>query len=296
MGSDTFEVTPASKLPPPRMSPPEFALQATRLVDDAAIAAFETDGVVCLRQVLNPSQVEALREGADASYENPGPLGYKVDLPGQPGAFYYDFNMHERLEAFRWLVFDSHLPEVGAALMRSPGVTLYYSNMFIKRPGASSPSPWHEDASYQRMNGLNVINFWIALDWIPSETALMFKRASHRRHSPVYQAYHFDGGKDYDHPVITRDRVKMPTFSELDVQFETIWWELGPGDAVVFTQRTLHAAPGNTRSTRRRAANLMLLGDDVTYNAAAGESDPPFKDDVLEDGQHPAGDIFVRLR
>ena len=124
----------------------------------------------------------------------------------------------------------------------------------------------------------------------------MFKRASHRRHSPVYQAYHFDGGKDYDHPVITRDRVKMPTFSELDVQFETIWWELGPGDAVVFTQRTLHAAPGNTRSTRRRAANLMLLGDDVTYNAAAGESDPPFKDDVLEGGQHPAGDIFVRLR
>ena len=105
MGSDTFEVTPASKLTPPRMSPPEFALEATRLVDDTAIAAFETDGVVCLRQVLDPPQVEALRKGADASYENPGPLGYKVDLPGQRGAFYYDFNMHERLEAFRWLVY-----------------------------------------------------------------------------------------------------------------------------------------------------------------------------------------------
>lgn len=291
-----FEVIPASKLTAPRELPPEFTLEDSRLAGDAAIAAFETTGVVCLRKVLDSTQVEALREGADASYENPGPLGYKVDLPDQPGAFYYDFNMHERLPAFRWLVFDSHIPDVGAALMRSPGVTLYYSNMFIKQPGSSTPSPWYEDASYQRMNGLNVINFWIALDCIPSEIALMFKRASHRRGSPIYRAYHFDKGKDYDHPVITRNRVKMPTFSELDTQFETIWWELNPGDAVVFTQRTLHAAPGNTRNTRRRAVNLMLLGDDVTYNAAAGESDPPFKDDGLEDGQHPAGEIFVRLR
>ena len=65
---------------------------------------------------------------------------------------------------------------------------------------------------------------------------------------------------------------------------------------MVFTQRTLHAAPGNTRNTPRRAANLMLLGDDVTYNAASGESDPPFKDETLVDGQHPAGQVFIRLR
>ena len=293
MATDVFQVTPASALEPPRDHPPVFKLEEGRFTDRSALAAFERDGVVCLREVLNNGQVEVLREGADQSYQHPGPLGYKV---GQPASFYYDFNMHERLEPFRWLVFDSHIPEVGAALMRSPGVTLYYSNLFIKEPGTRVPSPWHEDASYQRMNGLNVINFWIALDSIPAQTALMFKRGSHRRAGPVYQAYHFDGGKEYEHPVITRDRVEMPSFKTLDAQFDTVWWELNPGDALVFTQRTLHGAPGNTTDTRRRATNLMLLGDHVTYNAALGESDPPFKDESLADGQHPAGEVFVRLR
>ena len=296
MCPDVFEVIAASELESPSVRPPAFALGDGGSVAEAAIETFESDGVVCLREALRESEVEALRLATDQSYESPGPLGYKVDQPDQTGTFYYDFNMHERLEAFRWLVFDSHIPDVAAALMRSPGVTLYYSNLFIKQPGSRAPSPWHEDASYQRMNGLNVINFWLALDRIPAETALMFKRGSHLRVTPVYQAYHFDGGKNYDHPVITRDRVAMPSFDELDSRFKTIWWELNPGDALVFTQRTLHAAPGNTLATRRRAANLMLLGDDVTYNAASGESDPPFKDESLEDGQHPAGEVFVRLR
>ena len=216
--------------------------------------------------------------------------------PGEPGFFYYDFQMHQRLEGFRWLVFDSHVPDIGAALMRSAGATLYYSNLFIKDAHCDASTPWHEDAAYQRMNGMNVINFWLALDRIPDETTLMFKQGSHRRETPVYEAYHFDGGKSYDHAIITRDRVRMPPFQELDAVFPTIWWAVEPGDALVFTQRTLHAAPGNTRAERRRAANLMLLGDDVTYNAAAGESDPPFKDERLADGDHPAGTVFPRLR
>ena len=296
MRTDVFEVTAASELAAPSEKPPEFSLHNGHLATDLAIKTFETDGVVCLRKVLTAAEVQTLSEGADQSFQTPGPLGYKVEQPGGTGTFYYDFNMHQRLDSFRWLVFDSHVPALGGELMRSPGVTLYYSNLFIKQPASKTPSPWHEDASYQRMNGLNVINFWIALDPIPAETALMFKRGSHLRQEPVYKAYHFDGGKDYDQPIISNDRVEMPPFAEIERAYETVWWDLSHGDALVFTQRTLHAAPGNTRDTHRRAVNLMLLGDDVTYNAALGESDPPFKDETLTDGQHPAGQVFIRLR
>ena len=138
MSGQAFGVIPASGLDVPAKLPPEFDLGKGGYPRDAAIARLEADGVVCLRSVLDPIRIEMLREAADASYESPGPLGYKVDQPGQPGAFYYDFNMHERIEAFRWLVFESHVPTLGAWLMRSPGVTLYYSNMFIKHPGADT--------------------------------------------------------------------------------------------------------------------------------------------------------------
>ena len=137
MGTDVFDVVAASELEPPRHKPPEFMLDGLQLADGMAIDVFETDGVVCLRDVLSPARVEALRRDTDESYENPGPLGYKVDQPDGSGTFYYDFNMHERLPAFQWLVFNSHVPDVGAALMRSPGVTLYYSNLFIKQPASS---------------------------------------------------------------------------------------------------------------------------------------------------------------
>ena len=296
MSRSVFDVTPASALEPQSETPPEFELVQGEAPSEAAVQAYERDGVVCLRRVLDAAAVQSIRDAVERSCAEPGPLGYKVGEPGEPGFFYYDFGMHERLEAFRWLVFDSHVPDVAGALMRSQGVTLYYSNLVIKDAGCEASTPWHEDAAYQRMNGINVINFWLALDEVPADTTLLFKRGSHRRASPIYKAYHFDGGKAYDHPIITRERVDMPPFGEIDAAFDTIWWAVRPGDALVFTQRTLHAAPGNPLPRRRRAANLMLLGDDATYNAAPGESDPPFKDPSLRDGAAPQGDTFVRLR
>ena len=295
MSSSVFDVRPASELGADAQIPDSVRLAESDW-RQAAVARFEADGVVCLRGVLDTTRVEQLRVAADQSSENPGPLGYKIGNPGEPGFFYYDFQMHERLDAFRWLVFDSPVADYAAALMRSRTVTLYYSNMFIKDAGCEAATPWHEDASYHRMHGLDVINFWIALDRIPAETTLMFKQGSHLRDEPIYKAYHFDPDADYEQPIITRDRIDMPSFDDIDDRFATIWWALHPGDALVFTQRTLHAAPGNPLPRRRRTANLMLLGDKATYNAASGEADPPFKDESLVDGAVPSSGCFLKLR
>jgi len=294
MARSVYDVTPASRLPRQAEPPPEFRPTASGEVPQAAVEAFGRDGVVCLRGALGMERVEALREGADLSAGRPGPLGYKIGEPGQPGFFYYDFQLHERIEAFRWLVYESPVPCWGARLMGSPGVTLYYSNLFVKDGGSKAASPWHEDASYQRIDGLQCINFWIALDAIPAETTLLFKRGSHLKPDPLYRPRHFDPDGGYGVP-LSLGRVDMPPLEEIDRRFETVWWALEPGDAVVFTQRTIHGAPANTLGTRRRAAALLLIGDEATYNADPGESDPPFRDDSLSHGDHPAGDVFLRL-
>jgi ectoine hydroxylase-related dioxygenase (phytanoyl-CoA dioxygenase family) len=295
-GQSVFDVTPASELSSAGVAIPDSVQVGDTAWRGPAVDRFEADGVVCLRGVLDSDHVDQLRRDADRSSESPGPLGYKIGAAGEPGFFYYDFQLHERLDAFRWLVFDSAVPDHAATLMRSNSVTLYYSNMFIKDAGSEASTPWHEDASYSRMHGLNVINFWLALDTIPTETTLMFKQGSHKRDEPIYTAYHFDPAADYEHQIITRDRAPMPPFEHLEARFPTIYWALEPGDAVVFTQRTLHAAPGNPLNRRRRSANLMLLGDDATYNAAHGESDPPFKDENLDEGAVPHSGNFLRLR
>jgi len=288
------DVTPADRRPSPCQPAPAFTLDGQGSVPDDAVHAYRRDGVVCLRRVLDEGPVERLRDAVDRSAEVPGPLGYKIGEPGKSGFFYYDFQMHERLEGFDWFVHQSGVPRLAGDLMGSPGVTLYYSNLFVKDGGSKVASPWHEDAAYQRIDGDQCLNFWAALDTIPSATTLVFLRRSHTRGGPVFRPRHFDPDAGYDHP-LTWNRTAMPPPQQLEAQFEALWWALEPGDALVFNHRTIHGAPANTLKTRRRAAALLLIGDTAAYNADPGTSDPPFRDDTKSHGDHPAGKVFSRL-
>ncbi|MBT6205242.1 MAG: hypothetical protein HOI34_16290 [Rhodospirillaceae bacterium] len=294
MNDDVFNVTAANQLPQPTQPPPSYALGSGGVLPPEAIASYREDGVVCLRQVIAQTGVERLREAVDRSAEAPGPLGYKIGEPGKPGFFYYDFQIHERQDGYRWFVRESGVPALAGALMGSPGVTLHYSNLFVKDGGSKMPSPWHEDASYSRIDGEQCLNFWVSLDTIPEATALIFLRGSHRRDGPIIAPRHFDPDADYD-LALSWNRAPVSDPESLFSSFEPIWWELEPGDAVVFNQRILHGAPANTLATRRRAAALLMMGDEATYNADPGTSDPPFRDDSKAHGEHPAGAVFPRL-
>ena len=96
--------------------------------------------------------------------------------------------------------------------------------------------------------------------------------------------------------VITRDRVPAPDPAELGARFEHVWWELEPGDALVWRHRTLHGAPANTLPTVRRAIAYIWLGDDAFYDAAPGRTDPDFRDDTIPDGAPFFSDRFPIVR
>jgi len=258
--------------------------------------AFGRDGVVCLEGAFGPDDVAALRCAVDAAVAAPGPLGYRVEAPGRPGFFFTDYNLWQRDPAVRRVAFDGPPADLAATLMGSRSVTLYFDNVFVKEAGSrASVVPWHEDAMFLRMDGLEVVNVWIALDAVPADSALLFKRGSHRRPDPVYEALHFDRERTYPDR-IRRGRVPMPPFETLDARFETVSRPAAPGDAFVFTQRTLHASPGNALATRRRALGFLLLGDGATFNGAPGTTDPPFRGEGLVDGGPPACESFPRLR
>lgn len=276
-------------------TPAPARFRADALPAEAA-AAFARDGVVGLRGALGAAEGAALRGAIDAAVAAPSPLGYKVAEPGRPGFFFTDYNLWRRFEAVRRVAFESRVADLARALLRSETLTLYFDNVFVKEAGSrGAVVPWHEDAMFLRMNGRDVVNFWVALDEVPIESAVVFKRGSHLRDEPVYKAIHFDPDERYPDP-ITRDRVDVPPFEALDARFETVAAAAAPGDAFVFTQRTLHASPGNARATRRRALGFLLLGDGATFNGAPGTSDPPFRGEGLADGGPPQCPSFPRLR
>lgn len=275
--------------------PATHALGSDHSVPQAAIEQLEQDGVVCLRNVLDDTTVTALREESDRAVAEAGSQARFVNTENEPEIFYYEFNLWRRYPVQRNIVFNSHLADVGAALMRSNSVTLYYTNTFVKDGGARQKvTPWHEDASYSRFVGNNVINLNVSFDHMPAETTLKFLQGSHQRSDPLSIGPTFEPGVEYDKAM--PEQRPMPTQSELEARFKTIYWEVFPGDALIFYQRTLHAGPGNILSTRRHSTAFNLGGDDVRYDARDGFIDSPDVDPALAHGAPPAGDVFPKLR
>lgn len=267
---------------------------STGVVDDAAIDAIEADGVVCLRNFLPAEQIPAIHAGCEEALANPTAQATVIGEDGGP-SFFYDFDVSNRIEAFRALRDDTAMADLAMQLMRSSSVTRYFDNLFIKDGGGGAASPWHEDASFQRVNGRDSVNFWVAFDPIPGTTALQYLAGSHLRDEPIYLMGHFADEGSYD-GVIRDNRVPGRSSMELGAEFERVWWNLEPGDALVWFHRTLHGAPANTLAIPRRAIAYIWVGDDAYYDASPGYTDPDFPDPTLKHGDRFFSDRFPKVR
>ena len=61
------------------------------LLDDAVVAAFARDGVVCLRSVLDAGEVAAAADAIDEVLARPSTLAQVASGADDPGAFVEDF-------------------------------------------------------------------------------------------------------------------------------------------------------------------------------------------------------------
>lgn len=68
-----------------------------------------------------------------------------------------------------------------------------------------------------------------------------------------------------------------------------------PGDAVAFNFRTIHGAPANSSSRRRRAFSARWVGDDAVFGDRKGRGSPPMRHLTLEDGAPLDGPEFPRF-
>ena len=274
---------------------PAFSLTPSGNPPEAAIQAYERDGVVCLRRVFD-EWVGALCEGVDRAIEDGRKFGgaqaVNVSNPGESGFFFYDMFLWKRYDVFRKFAFDSSVADVARAVMRSQTLTFYYDLVLSKEPGTTSPTPWHYDEAYWPVSGTQICNLWIALDDIPQQTALRFARSSHR-HAKNYRAVGFGAGIEY----AGHTAPFPPDWDSETEEHEIVYAPLAPGDCLIINLRTHHSAPGNpSTARRRRALATHWLGDDARYNDKTWECDPDERGEGLVHGGLMACDTFPRVR
>ena len=139
-------------------TPPRPAFDASSgIVGEDAVSAFEADGIVCLRRVVEPGELPAILAGCDEARGAPTSMATTIGGDDGPG-FFFDFDVSDRIEAFHRLRDDGPMPDLARQLMRSERVVRYFDNLFVKDGGGGAATPWHEDASFQRVNGADSIN------------------------------------------------------------------------------------------------------------------------------------------
>lgn len=254
----------------PTLSPAPQDWQA--LVPPELVDAFEADGVVCLRGVLRPAEVDRLRQGIDDNLRQPSPRAKVASRADDPGLFIEDFCNWQENAAYREVIEQSALAAVAARLTRSEQIRLYHDHMLTKEAGTLQRTPWHQDQPYYNVEGGQNVSFWIPVDPVSRPATLEFVAGSHKgpwlmpRTFMTNEAKWFPEGSLADLPDIEADRSRH----------RILGWALEPGDAVAFNMLTLHASAGVEPGRRRRVFSVRMLGDDMRHAPRRWKTSPDF--------------------
>ena len=251
---------------------PELIKRAQACVTPDVVAAYQRDGAVVLRGILNAEEVATLQRGIDANLATPSPRAIVASRADDPGFFIEDFCNWPHNADYRSTAFDTPLAAAAQALMGSRGVRLYHDHMLTKEPGTRAPTPWHQDQPYYNVEGFQNTSFWIPVDPVRRHSTLEFLAGSHKgpwlmpRTFMTNEARWFPEGSLADLPNIEADRSA----------FNILGWALEPGDLVAFHMLTLHASAGVDGDRRRRVFSVRFLGDDMRHAPRRWKTSPEF--------------------
>jgi ectoine hydroxylase-related dioxygenase (phytanoyl-CoA dioxygenase family) len=248
------------------------------LIKEPLIAEFQHEGCAVLRGIFKP-WISGLEVGIEENMASPT-FRERTYHPADGSApFFQDFCNWDRIAGYRALVRKSPMARIAARLMRSSIARIFHDHVLVKEPGNSIATPWHQDAPYYLVKGSQSVSFWLPLDPVPRERTLEFVAGSHRA-GKEYRPDRFDGTRLYEGDTSE----PVPDVDANREAYDIRGWALDPGDAVVFNFRTLHAAPANFSTTRRRAISVRWVGDDARFVKRLGRTSPPFPDLKYEDG------------
>lgn len=235
-------------------------------LSDADLAAFRRDGVVCLRNVVPQADVARMRDASLAFMkEGRGRTRDGASDTEAKGRFFSAAFVGTVDERFKDFAADSVLPGVAAQLMATDRVRFYYDQLFIKEPGATSPTAWHNDLPYWPLLGEDIVSLWVALTPVSRDTSGVQYVAGSHRWNTMFRAITPDNDAKFADP----DLKPCPDYSDPEIArgHEVLSWDMQPGDVLAHHPLTAHGAGGNASADPTRIGlSIRYLGEDVRWN------------------------------
>jgi ectoine hydroxylase-related dioxygenase (phytanoyl-CoA dioxygenase family) len=281
-----------------------------RSITDDEIATYERDGVVPLRGVLPLGWVDELRslmtdvfdadkqvdsEGFKSGASNKGSRTDMVQIVSGLSEAQADIELaveagHKpqgrsivETAACSWHsglrehYVTGPLPQLVAELTESSRVNLYSDQLFLKEPGSSVRTPWHQDKPFWVLQGSKVAVCWVPVDEVTIESGAMgYVRGSHAWGTTFKPSDFVTEGGAMTMDGIDHDGLAdLPPVAANPDDYDIVRYEAGPGDVIVHHWMTLHGSTGNTTAERiRRASSVRFAGEDVTFYLRPSSPDP----------------------
>ena len=245
------------------------------------VSAFEADGVVCLRGVIDRSWLERLWQASDEAMTQP------AKDPEQ--RYFRRIGLWREIEAFGDFCTASILPQLAATLLKSAKVNLLYDQLFVKEPDMVDRTSWHNDQPYWPVRGGPAISFSVPLDHVDESLgAIEFIRGSHAWNAWYQPLQGDEEGRLKSQPARRPGFIAIPDFDAERDHHEIVSFDLEPGDALAFHAMVVHAGTANTTGTKtRRAYTVRYAHGDTHY---LDTSDIPGRNERLLNAELRAGD------
>ena len=255
------------------------------MISEGDIEAFQRDGAIVLRGVLN-DWIEVMAAGVAANMADPSE--YTSENAVTEGRFFDDYCNWVRIPEFQRVIHDSPAAEIAARAMRSATAQMFHDHVLVKEPGTPKPTPWHQDAPYYFVEGAQTVSQWIPLDPV-RDASLRLIAGSHRWPGLVRPVSWADDSDFYEGDQVW---IPVPDPDSESADMTVLEWDMEPGDMVLFDFRTVHGARGNASDARRRALSLRWVGDDARFVERPGRTSPPFPGHGMSAGDRLREDWF----
>jgi ectoine hydroxylase-related dioxygenase (phytanoyl-CoA dioxygenase family) len=218
----------------------------------------ERDGVVHLPGALDPDAYALVEEAFAFSIANPSPAAVRF-YPDEDATFFEDTGQHHL-----GMCKEAGIVEIVRGLWGVDDVWYLGEQLFLKEGGSSRRTPWHQDTSYLRMMGSQLVAVWVSLDPLPATHSLEFVRGSHK--GELFNGSAF-AAHDDTAPLYKQSRLpRLPDIQAKRDDFDIVSFDTEPGDLIVFHLGMLHGGAGTAPGMRRRTLSLRFLGPDVVFD------------------------------
>lgn len=237
-----------------------LALDSPITIDASQIKAFQTNGHVLTRGVLNKEEAAAWREVINKSAYTFNTEKRKLEERDTYGkAFLQIMNLWTVDEGVKKFTLAKRFAQIAAALLGVEKVRIYHDQALYKEPGGGF-TPWHQDQYYWPLDTSNTITMWMPLIDIDEQMGMLtFASGSHKAGFVENIAISDESEKKLEQFIREKGYpISRPNF-------------MAAGDASWHYGWTLHSAPGNSSQVTREVMTVIYFADGARITAPKNE-------------------------